>query len=285
MITIQAIINAPIQKVWDNFTQPEHICKWNAASDSWHTTKATNDLQVGGKFCYTMAAKDGSFSFDFEATYTEVNAPYGFKSILGDGRYFETQLLETEGGIIIKEIFEPETENSADMQRSGWQSILNHFKNYAEEKITLRFDAMIQAPVEKVFTLMFAEETYSEWAKIFNPTSYCIGDWQKGSLMKFLGTDEEGKAGGMITKVAERIENQCLLLEHIGVIKDGEELLEGPAVDAFKGAREQYYYAAFSADTTALQVVMDSTGEWDEYFMSTWPTALEKIKEICERNS
>lgn len=131
-ITVQATINAPVEKVWQYWTTPEHITQWYNASDDWHTPRAENDVQVGGKFMTRMEAKDGSFGFDFNGIYDEVitnelisyTIEGGRKvSIVFDGNGNETTVTET---------FETENENPVEMQRGGWQAILDNFKKHVE---------------------------------------------------------------------------------------------------------------------------------------------------------
>ena len=133
MIEIQATVLQPVQKVWQYWNEPSHIIKWNAASEDWHTTKATNDLRVGGKLQSRMEAKDGSMGFDFGGIYDEVTEYQRIAYTLGDGRKVEIDFVElspTETKIIEK--FEPEQQNDPAMQQAGWQAILNNFKSYAE---------------------------------------------------------------------------------------------------------------------------------------------------------
>lgn len=132
MITVQCTINAPIEKVWESWTSPQHITKWNNASDDWHTPYAENDLRVGGKFKYTMAARDGSMSFDFGGEYTLVRQNEAIEYILGDGRKVVVNFREVPEGTQIIEKFDPETVNPEEMQQQGWQAILNNFKKYVE---------------------------------------------------------------------------------------------------------------------------------------------------------
>lgn len=132
MITVQNTINASIDKVWDFWTLPEHIVNWSFASAEWHTPHAENDLREGGKFKSTMAAKDGSMSFDFEGEYTLVKPKEAIEYIMADGRKVEITFKETEEGVEIVESFDPETQNSEEMQRGGWHAILDNFKSYVE---------------------------------------------------------------------------------------------------------------------------------------------------------
>jgi len=132
MITVQSNINAPIDKVWECWTSPEHITKWCFASPDWYTPYAENDLRTGGKFKSTMAAKDGSMGFDFEGEYTLVNQNKDIQYVMADGRKVEVSFKETSNGVEIIESFDPETINPEEMQRGGWQAILNNFKKYTE---------------------------------------------------------------------------------------------------------------------------------------------------------
>lgn len=131
-ITIQTTVQAPVEKVWAYWTEPNHITKWNAASDDWHTPFAENDLRIGGKFLSRMEAKDGSFGFDFGGTYDDVKANEVIAYSMEDGRTvsitFKGHGNETE----IVETFDPDSENPIDMQQQGWQAILDRFKNYVE---------------------------------------------------------------------------------------------------------------------------------------------------------
>ena len=132
MITIQNTVNASIDKVWDFWTTPEHITKWSFASPDWHTPHAENDLREGGKFSSTMAAKDGSMSFDFGGEYTLVEKNKASEYIFEDGRKVEISFTETPSGVEIIQSFDPETQNPEEMQRGGWQAILDNFKSYTE---------------------------------------------------------------------------------------------------------------------------------------------------------
>lgn len=131
-ITIETTVNAPLEKVWDFWGKPEHITKWNAASEDWHTPRAENDLRTGGKFSSRMEAKDGSFGFDFEGIYGEVIDHQKIAYAMPDGRQVEILFEEVNGQTKVTEHFDPETENSEEMQRQGWQAILDNFKKYVE---------------------------------------------------------------------------------------------------------------------------------------------------------
>ena len=132
-ITVETTVHAPIAQVWKIYTSPEHIVHWNAASDDWHTTKATVDLRPGGNFCSRMEAKDGSFGFDFAGTYTSVKPNSLIEYSFGD-RKARVEFSENQAGVSVRVSFDAEQTHSIDQQREGWQAILNRFKQYAESK-------------------------------------------------------------------------------------------------------------------------------------------------------
>lgn len=133
VITVETTVNAPIGKVWKYWSEPQHIMSWNNASPDWHTPKAENDLREGGKFSSTMAAKDGSMSFDFGGIYDKVKENEKIEYTLGDTRTVKISFSEEGKGVKIVESFEAESENPIDMQKGGWQAILDNFKKYTEE--------------------------------------------------------------------------------------------------------------------------------------------------------
>lgn len=130
-ITVQAIVEANAKKVWDYYNNPNHITNWNFADPSWHCPKAENDMKVGGTYKARMEAKDGSFGFDFEAIYTDIKEGQEFTYEFG-GRTATVQFENDGNKTIVTVSFDPETENSIEMQKGGWQAILNSFKSYTE---------------------------------------------------------------------------------------------------------------------------------------------------------
>jgi len=131
-ITIKTIIEATIEQVWIYWTTPEHIKKWNNASDDWHTPKVDNDLKKGGRFVYRMEAKDGSFGFDFGGTYTKIVPEKHLAYRLDDERKAIIDFEEKDDKVTITETFDTEDQNPIDMQKQGWQAILDNFKKYTE---------------------------------------------------------------------------------------------------------------------------------------------------------
>ena len=133
-ITIQATINAPVEKVWKLWTEPEHITHWNFASPDWCAPAAENDLQAGGKFIFRMEACDGSEGFDFEGWYEEVKTNEFISYKLGDERRVQISFIQNGNTTDVAETFDLETVNSEELQRGGWQAILDNFKKYAESQ-------------------------------------------------------------------------------------------------------------------------------------------------------
>ena len=131
-IIIHTIIHSTLEKVWRYFTEPVHITKWNNASIDWHTTNATTDLSVGGKFLYRMEAHEGSMGFDFDGHYSHIKTEEAIAYILTDSRKVNIHFEKVEEGIKVTESFETETENPVEMQKQGWQAILDNFKHYTE---------------------------------------------------------------------------------------------------------------------------------------------------------
>ncbi len=132
VIKVEATINAPVEKVWEYWTKPEHITQWNNASDEWHTPSATNDLRVGGSFVARMEAKDGSMGFDFGGVYDEVRDHQYIEFILGDDRKVKVTFSSQGNTTKVVESFEAENTHSLEMQKGGWQAILDNFKKYTE---------------------------------------------------------------------------------------------------------------------------------------------------------
>ena len=131
-ITVSATVHAPIEKVWEYWTEPRHIIRWNNASEDWCTLKASNDLRKGGQFSSTMAAKDGSFSFDFEGIYDTVKNNELIQYTMSDGRKATVRFTAKGNETHVEETFDAENENPVEMQQEGWQAILNNFKKHAE---------------------------------------------------------------------------------------------------------------------------------------------------------
>lgn len=132
-ITVQTTINIPVAKSWELWTDPKHITYWNFASDDWCCPAAINELRAGGKFSWRMEAKDGSMGFDFTGTYSEVRVNELIVSRLDDNREVRVNFSTHDGITTVTETFEVEDQNSIDLQRSGWQAILNNFRRYAEQ--------------------------------------------------------------------------------------------------------------------------------------------------------
>jgi uncharacterized protein YndB with AHSA1/START domain len=132
-LLVEALVTGPIATVWRAYTNPEDIINWNFASEDWHCSSASVDLRVGGKFSSRMAAKDGSFGFDFEGEYTKIEPNRLIEYRFGD-RTAEVRFIERPEGVVVSVAFDPEPDNPTKMQQSGWQSILDNFAAYVSSK-------------------------------------------------------------------------------------------------------------------------------------------------------
>jgi uncharacterized protein YndB with AHSA1/START domain len=283
-ITVSVIVKSPVARVWELWTNPFHIIHWNSASPDWHTTYAENDLKLNGKFLSRMEAKDGSFGFDFSGEYSKIDLNKCIEYTLSDERDVQVTFNSEGGKTIITETFEAELENSDELQKTGWQAILDNFRNYAEKSDRLEilhFETVINCPADIVYNSILDEEKYKKWTSVFNPTSHYSGSWKKGSKILFIGTDKDGKTGGMVSKIKENIPGKFLSIEHNGIIKDDKEITSGPDISEWAGSLENYSFIEKNK-RTILSIDIDSNQEFKSYFLSTWPKALDMIKNICE---
>lgn len=134
-VTVKAVVQAPMEKVWNCWSEPEHITKWNQASEDWHAPRAENDLRAGGKFLTRMEAKDGSMGFDFFGVYDEVKHHELISYTLEDGRKVEITFTDLGGATKVVETFDAEGTHPVEFQQAGWQAILDNFKKYTEEGV------------------------------------------------------------------------------------------------------------------------------------------------------
>ncbi|MQA88963.1 MAG: ATPase [Gemmatimonas sp.] len=133
-ITVETLVSAELNKVWDAWNTPADIQQWNTAQEDWHTPRSTVDLREGGKFLSRMEAKDGSEGFDFEGTYTRIAPKAAIEYRMSDGREAKVESVDRPGGILVRETFDAETENTPELQRQGWQAILDNFGRHVEAK-------------------------------------------------------------------------------------------------------------------------------------------------------
>ncbi len=285
LITVETSIEAPVEKVWNSWTNPNHIIHWNFASDDWHCPKAENDVRDGGKFNWRMEAKDGSVGFDFSGEYTHVQPNKFIEETIDDGRKVKITFETAGNQTRVTEIFEAEMQNPVDLQKNGWQAILNNFKKHVEALDnfeTLHFEILIEASPEKVYSIMLDKKFYSDWTSVFSPTSGFQGSWEKGKEIRFIGIDADGKTMGMISTVEENKPNQFVSLLHKGIIRAGEEIKDGPEKNEWAGAHENYIFEQQDGNTL-LTIEVDSNSKFKQYLNETFPKALNRLKTICEQ--
>lgn len=284
VITVSTTVNAPLQRVWDLFTEPMHIIHWNHASDDWQTSYAECDFRPGGAFLSRMEARDGSQGFDFTGKFSEIVPGKSIASTLDDGRNVHVSFSEKAGVTLITESFEAEEQNSPELQRGGWQAILNNFKKYAEgfsAKEMLHFETTINNSPENVFRIMLDDVSYREWTSAFNATSRFSGSWKKGEKILFLCTDADGRTGGMVCRIRENIPGKFLSIESLREIIDGQEVTGFDKAGAWHGALENYTLKPVGSSTQLL-IDTDVPVEFRHFFAEAWPKALEKLKSLCE---
>lgn len=147
---------------------------------------------------------------------------------------------------------------------------------------TLQFETTINAPKQKVWSIMIDDSTYREWTEVFSPGGYYEGSWDKGSKILFLGPGEDGKLSGMVSKIVENKPYDFISIEHYGEVRDGVEDTTSERVKLWSGAHENYYFSEENG-ATKLKVTLDTVDEYAAMFDGLWPKALDKLKEICER--
>lgn len=146
----------------------------------------------------------------------------------------------------------------------------------------LHFNVNIKAPASKVFHAVTDKTLYREWTAEFNPTSTFEGSWDKGAKIWFVGISKEGKREGMVAKIVENIPNKQISIKHIGLLDDDKEITEGPAIESWANAMEEYFLEEKNGGTT-FEVAIDCNEDFKGYFEKTWPKALNKLKEVAER--
>lgn len=145
----------------------------------------------------------------------------------------------------------------------------------------LNFEIQIKTSPEKLFQVLFEPDSFAQWSKAFDPQSHVEGSWETGSLMRFLTYDSENQLCGLICYVRENIPHRKIHLDHVGVLQNGQEIFEGPEVESLKGASEIYHILP-QGDHCLLQIESDAFDNLQDFFLDTWPVALQKIKALCE---
>jgi hypothetical protein len=147
----------------------------------------------------------------------------------------------------------------------------------------MHFEIEVNAKADLVYKKMLEDKTYREWTKAFNPTSFYKGSWDKGSKILFLGTDDKGEEGGMVSRIKENIANKFVSIEHIGMVSKGKEITSGKEVESWAGALENYTFIETNGKTlVSVDLHMEGDDQMKSYFIDTWPKALDTLKEICE---
>ncbi|MCH7409433.1 SRPBCC domain-containing protein [Belliella sp. DSM 111904] len=286
-IEVRTAIKSNLEQVWNAWIDPKHIVNWNFASDTWHCPAAQLELKKGGRFTYTMAAKDGSMAFDFSGVFEQVQEMKILTFKLDDGRAVEVEFQQDGEEVLLIERFEPEQLNDVDLQKSGWQAIVDNFRIYVQglsedEKVEISIETQIDAPKSTVFEVMLADKTYREWVSAFHPGSYFIGSWDKvGGELLFVGPNEQGEDSGMIAEVLEYAYGEKVTLIYTGLFSKGKRIFEGKAVDTWKGGKESYALIEMNG-ITHLTVKSEIPSAYAASFEQSWEQALDILKRLCE---
>ncbi|MBE7176319.1 MAG: SRPBCC family protein [Mucilaginibacter polytrichastri] len=279
-ITVEATVSSPLELVWKLWNDPLHVTQWNAASPEWHCPSADSDLREDGRFSARMAARDGSFGFDFGGTYTTVKPNEQVSYVMDDGRKTDVYFSAEGDKTHIKETFDAETTNPVDMQRGGWQAILDNFKLYAEYAAVNpphHFTTLIDAPRERVWEKITGRESYMEWAGAAWPGSGLIGEWTQGSTIDFVDVQHSGTRA----RISELRKDEFIKADHIAMLMEGKEDTQSEMAKNWIGAREVYFLNDDRQGKTRMDVLMYIYPEWAE-IANDWPKALNKLKEISE---
>ena len=279
-ITIEATVNAPVEKVWKLWNDPLHIKQWSAASEDWHTPRSAIDLRIGGRFASTMAAKDGSMAFEFGGIYTNIKEHRLIEQKLDDERKVKVEFKPDGGKTKVVEAFDAESTNPVEMQRAGWQAILDNFKKHVErlnEYEQLDFSITINAPKKKVWDIMLGAETYKEWVSAAWPGSYAEGKWEPGGTLCFFNPEKSGTK----VKLLEHRPYTFSKAEHISSFNKGVEDTTSETAKSWIGSTESYLFSE-KEGTTSLEVTMHVPPAWAGMFKADWLKALKKLKAICE---
>lgn len=280
----EALVYKPLTYVWTAYNQPNHIVRWNAASDDWHCPQSQVDLRPGGRFCNRMESRDGAYAFDFEGEYRQVTFEKSLHYVLDDGRHAWVNFEAMGNNCQVKVDFEAENIHPHEMQQQGWQAILDRFAAYTERLKGLKplhFEQQIAATPEKVEATMLGAETYPVWTLAFNGSSGYKGSWEEGEEIIFLGKNENGKEVGMVGEIAIHRPAEYVAISFTGLWDDGQAIYADEQVAAFKDTREEYRFVKRDGGTL-LVVDIDDVGEHYEHFMEIWPKALLDLKKLAE---
>jgi predicted 3-demethylubiquinone-9 3-methyltransferase (glyoxalase superfamily)/uncharacterized protein YndB with AHSA1/START domain len=213
IITVEATVNAPVQKVWECWTSPKHIIRWNNASDDWHTPWAHIDFKVGGSFVWRMEAKDGSFGFDFGGVFNQIKPNELIEYTIGDGRQVSITFTSNGNTTRIRETFEAETANPVEMQKGGWQAILNNFKKYVESD--LKEERSPRITINKITPCLWFDRQAEDAARFY------VGIFKNSEILSVNhygkeGFEIHGMPEGTVLSVSFKLDGQTFTALNAG---------------------------------------------------------------------
>ena len=279
IISISVTIKSDIHTVWKSFTETKHIVNWYFASPDWHAPTAEHDFNNGGKFSIRMEAWDESFGFDYTGTYDKI---VDFKEVvytLDDGRKVDTSFMQTGDEIVVSQDFQADEGIDVEMQRMGWQGILNQLKKYVESKtVVFEVEADINASADTVWDCLTKNEIYKKWSKAFSPNSEFKGDWDKGKHIDYI---DIGKGG--TRALVEGVElNKFIQQRHIATITAENEIdTKSDSAKHWIGTIENYTLKDIGG-AIRFTVHIECHEQFREFIESSWNTAILDFKRVCE---
>ncbi len=283
-ITVSVRIPVDLPTVWRLWNDVHAIRQWYHASEDWHTPRATHDLEQGKSFSYRMEAKDGTEGFDMQGKFISVIPQKFISYVMEDGRLVEISFKEQDNETVIEERLDPENINSEDLQRTGWQRILNNFSTYVlkqQELVPFQFQKFISAEPMAVYDVMIHPTKYTQWTAPFCPGSYFEGSWEKGAHIKFVGPEKDGQAGGMLGHILENTPGKFISIKYDGSFEGDKEK---PFIsETWKDATENYIFERTDGGTN-LKVDLQAPLEYADFFNTSWPQALQRLKVLIEES-
>lgn len=273
-ITIGVQIEKQVDIVWSYWTKAAHIKHWYFASEDWWVPWVEQQFEVGHKFIYRMASKDGKMGFDFTGRYTDIKANESITYVLEDDREVITTFEVIDDTVYLKQVFETEDDSSAEMQKQGWQAILNQFKGYTESDwIRFTLQKHMETTPEVVYHYLTDNDKYMSWAHVFSDDSKFYGDWVEGGEITFV----DHRESGTVALVENIIPNELIHMKHIKLLK-GDSLDEtSDEALIWIGTLERYELHK-SEDGVLVDVMIECHESYVGFIRDSWIEALNEIE-------
>ncbi len=279
VIEIEVLIKNSLDKVWEYWTGQPFISQWYSASDDWWTPWVNQNFQVDQGFVYRMEARDGSMGFDFSGVFTEIVDHEKIVYVLEDGRKVLTTFEERDGRILLKQAFDAEDQNSAQMQKDGWQAILNHFKSFCEgDQIEMSFRTVLGTNPNRVWEYLTLPRLYEEWAIAFSEQPKFVGQWVEGGTIDFIDFQE----GGTRVQLDKVKPFEKLYMTHIAMIDGQAGIVEDhPEAPTWVGTKENYDLELVGKETI-LTIHIMCHPKYVDYLRNSWEKAVKLMTHVIK---